>query len=76
MIFLFGIPEDVQPKRKFNPNILTEQEYFASDVRKLEAFQCPNCHEHTLFRGGVYIGCFACLNYFGESHIIEANKVI
>jgi len=74
-MFLTYIPEEyVKPQRSIrNKPELTENSYFNNDVEKLAMFKCPICSEHQLFRGGVYIGCFGCLNYFSEKEIIEAN---
>ena len=73
MIFAFMIPEDGPQRNLKKYNIMTETQYFERDRDKLSSVHCPNCKEHELFRGGVYIGCSACMNYFTELNIIEAN---
>lgn len=73
MIFAFYLPEETYVPSKKRKHIISEAEYFAQDVEKLQDFRCPTCKEHALFRGGVYIGCRGCLNYFDEKEIIEEN---
>lgn len=71
MMFVFNIPEETARAPKHH--IQTETEYFARDREKLQTIHCPNCKEHELYRGGVYIGCTGCFNYFDEDEIIIAN---
>lgn len=75
MMFTVFIPEEtITPRRSNRSPILTEEQYFNRDKDKLKPFKCPTCGDHELFKGGVYIGCFGCLNYFTEIEIINANK--
>lgn len=72
MMFVFSIPEDTyRPKKKFKNNFIDTM-YPEPDV-ELGMFKCPNCHEHQLFRGLVYIGCAGCICWFSEKEIIEDN---
>ena len=73
MLFIAGIMEVDAPRKGNRRDPLTEAEYFAQDRVKLEGFRCPQCKEHNLFRGGVYIGCTGCMSYFSEKEIIEEN---
>lgn len=72
LMFMTFIPEEnYKPRTK--RKIITEAEYYLKDRDKLAGFECPICKEHQLFRGCVYIGCSACVNFFKEKEIIEAN---
>jgi hypothetical protein len=74
MMFVFTIPEETyRPPKRSKVPLITESNYFEHDVEKLSVFRCPNCHEHALFRGCVFIGCVGCFNYFSEKEIIEEN---
>lgn len=77
MIFIYSFPlddVDVTPRfKKNNKIIINEVTYWPNKVDKLASFKCPNCGEHALFMGVVYIGCAGCLNYFNETDIINAN---
>ena len=74
MMFAMFIPEEVivKPSKRYH-HILSEVEYFNVDRQKLLGLKCPNCGEHELYRGGVYIGCTGCFCYFAELDIINAN---
>jgi hypothetical protein len=73
MMFIAGIIESDAPRKGNKFNVVTEAGYFDVDRSKLQAFRCPQCKEHNLFRGCVYIGCTGCMSYFSEKEIIEEN---
>jgi hypothetical protein len=73
MMFVVSIPYEEHSKVK--QAVMSESEYFMNGREQLLVAYCPVCKEHELFRGGVYIGCTGCFNYFNEQEIIDANIV-
>jgi len=67
IIFAYGdIKEETYSRPKPKNKILSEWDYWKKDKDKLKHIACPNCGEHELFCGYVYIGCTGCLQYFKE----------
>ena len=65
---VFTIPEETEKPKRKNARVLDydESTYYTRDAEKLKDMRCPNCKEHALFRGLVYLSCRECMNYFTE----------
>jgi hypothetical protein len=68
------ISEITKPINKFRKTPISEEEYYMQEAIKLAGTPCPNCADTMcLFRGGLYIGCRSCLNYFA---VDESGRLI